>query len=228
MLDNDAIKTTMDTATFTDQDIVFPDLFNEDRGIYRSTVTGRALFGFPPPQGSEKTQKDPYEYIDAPNGGYLGCCLANPWKGTALAILLMPSLQTVWDGSDWDKFIVLVDRWVEHGWWYLPDPYNRHPEKHGTEADGGGRRSQIVDEMWAAYRSTLAIGDRPEIVWNSKYAMPLFPNPLSLSRGDMAMLGGRQLFTLDGKKVISGKPESGVYLVKLDQAGQWVRITVVK
>ncbi len=142
MFDNEVMKNTVKKATF----------FNEDGGVYRSSVTGMALYGFVPPDGSHKTQKDPYEYIDAPNGGYIFCCLALPWKGSVLAVHLMPAMQEIWDGPDWVELSEFVDRWVGFGRWYLPDPYNRHPEWHGTDKNGGYRGSAFQEAMWNAYR----------------------------------------------------------------------------
>jgi hypothetical protein len=48
--DHEGMKAVVDTGTF----------FNEDQGGYRSSVTSKALFGFPLNMGSEKTRKDWY------------------------------------------------------------------------------------------------------------------------------------------------------------------------
>ena len=45
---------------------------------------------------------------------------------------------------------------VEHGWWTQPDPYNRFPEKHGTQADAGAMSSNFIRNMWDAYRDSSA------------------------------------------------------------------------
>ncbi len=65
---------------------------------------------------------DPYGYIDggpAPGTYYQLCCTAQPWKGSVLAVKLMPSLVDVWNDT---VTISYIERWVEHGTWAQPDP----------------------------------------------------------------------------------------------------------
>jgi hypothetical protein len=63
------------------------------------------------------TTADPYGYIDTKH--YVVCCVAQPWKGMALALHLMPSLKAVWQNR---TVLELVDRWVALGHWTQPDP----------------------------------------------------------------------------------------------------------
>jgi hypothetical protein len=155
---------------------------SEDTGVYWSQKAnsgkGIVLFGVPGSEssywgyltgkGGNRSIRDPYGYID---GGecptaYQVCCLSQPWKGQVLAVHLMPELKPVWNDQ---LMIDYIDRWVTHGTWALPDPIakkdpgvytgqgipgdGRFPEKHGTQKDGGGRRSRLADEMWTAYRN---------------------------------------------------------------------------
>jgi hypothetical protein len=113
-------------------DAVRSGRFSEDDQVYRSVVTGQALFGL----GCSDEQywmttrlnkgkrdcRDPYGYIDG--GGheigeaYQKCCTAKPWKYTALAIDLL-GLREAWGN---DAFFEYVDRWVSQGVQALPDP----------------------------------------------------------------------------------------------------------
>lgn len=125
---------------------------------------------------SSKTLADPYGYIDGgmiPGGSYQYCCTSQPFKGAVLAILLMPELQKIWYPN---ALIDYVHRWVNFGTWtqpdscapvgdssdygitWGPDPKNpgdcikngigRFPELHGTDADGGNRKSDFQSAMW--------------------------------------------------------------------------------
>ncbi len=155
---------------------------SEDTGVYWSQKAndgkGMVLFGVPGSEASywtylikkrgNRSIRDPYGYIDGGEcpSAYQVCCLSQPWKGQVLAVHLMPELKPVWNNQ---LVIDYIDRWVTHGTWALPDPialkdpgtYNgqgvpghgRFPEKHGTQKDGGGRRSRLADEMWTAYRN---------------------------------------------------------------------------
>jgi hypothetical protein len=70
-----------------------------------------------------RTFTDPHDYIDGgkkPGDGYQFCCTSQAFKGTALALLLMPELQKVWKP---DALFDYADRWVNLGAWTLPDPY---------------------------------------------------------------------------------------------------------
>lgn len=69
-----------------------------------------------------RTNYDPYGYIDGgllPGQWYQFCCTSLPFKGTALALLLMPALREVWNP---EALFDYADRWVYHGAWTLPDP----------------------------------------------------------------------------------------------------------
>lgn len=69
-----------------------------------------------------RTAIDPYGYIDGgaiPGGSYQFCCNSNPWRGTAMAGLLMPEIRTVWND---ENFYNYVDRWINFGAWAQNDP----------------------------------------------------------------------------------------------------------
>lgn len=129
--------------------------FNEDLGVYRSPVTGRALFGLPDAYGSEKTFRDPYKYIDGgsyPGGNYQPV-MSPTWKGAVLTLLLMPCLQECWGATEFEEMREYVDRWVEHGALTLPDPHGRFPTLQGNGRDSAlGYESVFVRAMWETYR----------------------------------------------------------------------------
>ena len=73
--------------------------------------------------GTSRTIVDPHAYIDGgyvPGGSYQYCCTSQAFKGTVLALLLMPELQKVWKP---EALFDYADRWVTFGAWTLPDPY---------------------------------------------------------------------------------------------------------
>jgi len=189
LFDDQAMQAVIRDATF----------FHEDVGVYYSDITGVVLYGFHDRYWSErqywsvietgggfKSHADPYGYIDGgpePGGGYQFCCVSQPWKGSALALHLMPVMQSVWHNA---AFFDYTDRWVNNGTWSQPDPcapydgnpgnygvtygpdgngncildtdpsdgIGRFPDLHGTDVDGGYRYSHFQKELWNAYRGT--------------------------------------------------------------------------
>jgi len=124
-------------------------LFSEDHQLYRSTKTGKALFGVKcsPSQywkeiiykkNSQRDCRDPYEFIDGGReigGAYQYCCTAKAWKFTALAVSLL-GLKREWKN---DAFFEYVERWVTHGAWTKPDPcagYNGIPSDYNIKFGG--------------------------------------------------------------------------------------------
>jgi hypothetical protein len=112
--------------------------------------------------------RDPYGYIDGgqqPGDYYQFCCTAKAYKATALALRLLPALRCIWTD---DRILRYADRWVQHGVWTQPDPYQplgngaadnnpadgtgRWPAAHGTGRDGGYYANAFADAMWTAYR----------------------------------------------------------------------------
>jgi hypothetical protein len=86
---------------------------------YWSDVVNELL---PAAEPSRKTLRDPYGYIDGgivPGTGYQICCSIQSFKGTSLAMQLMPVLKTPWDLPALHDY---VDRMVEHGALAQPDP----------------------------------------------------------------------------------------------------------
>ncbi len=117
--------------------------FQEDGSVVISPVNGKALFGQARTGGefeywqnqmidrNTRTAPDPYGYIDGgllPGGYYHSCCTSSNYKGTALALKLMPKLREIWPAN---KFISYSERWVREGTVAAPDPcasptvYNR-------------------------------------------------------------------------------------------------------
>lgn len=130
-----------------------------------------------------KSYSDPYGYIDGgahPGADYQFCCTSQPWKGSVLALKLMPSLAEVWNDT---MTISYVERWVANGAWAQPDPctpadsnwqnygitfgpdgnggcikdsdssdgIGRWPEKHGEYVDKGNYWSSFQKELWRKY-----------------------------------------------------------------------------
>jgi hypothetical protein len=123
---------------------------------------------------------DPYGYIDAgaksgSADAYQFCCLSQPWKGAALSLRMIPAMQAAW-GANLNNFLTYVDRWVNQGTHFQPDPcapvgapsdYKRtwgpDPSKPGdcirdtNASDGIGRfpqlHAQSRDDGW--YRSDI-------------------------------------------------------------------------
>ena len=107
--------------------------FHEDRGTFAGEG-GVALYGFPEERGElgywnlvvndtgNRSRPDFYGYVDGgrrPGQSYQFCCTTQPWKGTVLAMRLMPELQDIWTNP---VLFDYVDRWVTSGVWTQPDP----------------------------------------------------------------------------------------------------------
>ena len=130
-----------------------------------------------------KSYRDPYGYIDGggyPGSNYQYCCTSQPWKGSVLALKLMPALYDVWNDT---MTIHYVERWVEKGAVAQPDPcapadpnwenygitfgpdgnggcikdtditdgIGRYPHEHGNYKDEGHYRSNFQKSMWETY-----------------------------------------------------------------------------
>jgi hypothetical protein len=134
------------------------------------------------PDGGNKAIMDPYGYIDGgprPGTAYQYCCSSKPWKGSILAIKLMPELAVVWNDDVTTRY---VERWVNFGAWASPDPCapvlpdydwdrdygvkfgpdpdkpgdcirgsGRFTEHHGLYTDEGYHSSRFVDNLWERY-----------------------------------------------------------------------------
>lgn len=153
--------------------------FQEDGQLYVGAGAGQVLFGGlcsaedywdnQNTGGNSRDCRDPYGYIDGgqePGAYYQMCCTAKGYKAIALALRLMPSLRCIWTD---DKILRYADRWVNHGAWTQPDPYQpngngaldnnpsdgtgRWPALHGAARDGGYYGSEFADAMWTAYRA---------------------------------------------------------------------------
>ncbi len=170
--------------------------FGEDGSLVLGAQAGIALWGqacselqywnrFRFETGS-KTCVDPYGFIDGgeqPGGSYQFCCNSSPWRGAALALRLLPTLQCAWPAV---RFLAYVDRWVARGAHAEPDPcagydgvpdnygitygpdgaggciadtdgsdgIGRFPDSHGINANQGNHGSPFHGEMWEAYRAS--------------------------------------------------------------------------
>lgn len=225
VLDDAAMKNAVKTYQY----------WQEDWAVYRSTKIGKALYGFTPPRGSSKTQKDPYEYIDAPNGGYLTCCFAQPWKGEVLSVRLMPALYEIRKGTEFNELAEFVDRWVATGWWSAPDPYNRNLARHGTEADGGLRYTVFQRAMWTMYHTVSPVGivepSSPSVTEPGRSSrMAVVPNPVTAD-GLKGLMPGMpvRFYTTAGKPVGSIVPqEAGMYVMQDINHGTSYKVVLVK
>lgn len=153
--------------------------FQEDGQLYVGAASGQVLFGGlcsaedywdnQNTGGNSRDCRDPYGYIDGgqePGAYYQMCCTAKGFKAAALALRLMPSLRCIWTD---DRILRYADRWVAHGAWTQPDPYQprgsgaldtdpsdgtgRWPALHGAARDAGYYGSAFADAMWTAYRA---------------------------------------------------------------------------
>jgi hypothetical protein len=216
LLDNQAMKDAVYNAAPAAN-----KTFDEDWSI-RAGQGGRGLFGQMGWGSSEQTywnavysgsstngEPDPYGYIDGGSyagAGYVGV-VAQPYKGQAIVMHLMPQLKTVWNNQ---AFIDFVDRWVTVGVWAQPDPcapydgnqsnygvtfgpdghggcirdtksgdgIGRFPARHGTQKDGGVYGSYFIASMWAAYRSMASHAAAPALSQRQVPEIGLFPNPM--------------------------------------------------
>lgn len=158
--------------------------YQEDDQLQIGAGAGIVLFGGPCSAedywenqntgGGSRDCRDPYGYIDGgqqPGDYYQYCCTAKAYKATALALRLMPALRCVWTDQ---RILLYADRWVEHGVWSQPDPYQprgsgaldsnpadgtgRWPALHGTGRDSGLYSNDFADAMWTAYRRQAVDG----------------------------------------------------------------------
>ncbi|MGH3870120.1 MAG: hypothetical protein ACRDSR_01175 [Pseudonocardiaceae bacterium] len=157
--------------------------FGEDAQVYFSSRanggSGQILWGAECTEAQYWTKittevgrrdcRDPYGYVDGGSAeigqAYQFCCTSKMWKGTALALHLMPALGVIWNNP---YFLSYVDRWVNFGVWAQPDSCmleasptlngvclpgsGRFLSKHGTSKDSGFYDSPFADSMWRTYR----------------------------------------------------------------------------
>lgn len=168
--------------------------FSEDSQIWYSEVASRTLYGEECSEDGywnvhrfgdgSRGCRDPYGYIDggdSPADSYQACCTSSVYRGSAVALQLMPELRCVWPA---ENLLDYVDRWIEHGGWSQPDPCapydgnpdnygvtygpdgsggciadddpsdgtGRFPDAHAQNANGAGHGSSFHYEMWLAYR----------------------------------------------------------------------------
>ena len=124
-------------------------LFGDDQGLGRSLyeenywkvvqsyIKSGTFAGY-------KSYSDPYGYIDGggyPGSNYQYCCTSQPWKGSVLAVKLMPSLYDVWNDT---MTISYVERWVDSGAYAQPDPcapadssWSNYGVTFGPDGNGG-------------------------------------------------------------------------------------------
>jgi hypothetical protein len=176
LLDDPAMKSTVSKSAALNK-------FGEDAQVYFSPSAnggrGEVLWGAKCTEKEYWTKiitkkgrrdcRDPYGYVDGGSAeigaAYQFCCTSKEWKGTALALHLMPALEAVWNNP---YFLPYVDRWVNLGVWAQPDPCRlespptfdgtclagsgRFPSKHGADKDSGRYSSHFADSMWLTYR----------------------------------------------------------------------------
>ena len=141
LLDNQSMKSFIANSSF----------LHEDLGLSISR-NGMAVFGFgawvtgDPEYGywniiltgsGNKSLPDPYGFIDGgyrPGNQYDYCCVAQPWKGAAISLHLLPEMQEAWGDSF--LFFEYTDRWVNFGAWTQEDPCA--PVSQGGGSDGSG------------------------------------------------------------------------------------------
>ncbi|MFP4662361.1 MAG: Ig-like domain-containing protein [Halanaerobiales bacterium] len=144
------------------QEIVRDRKMYEDYHLYYGK-NGIALFGdwgwksrgsHPPTEAAywnmvaydsgSRTNYDPYQYIDGgvtPGASYHQL-MSQPFKGTALALLLMPEMRRVWNA---DYLFDYADRWVHFGAWTLPDPLAPVDGETAEEKDANWKKTWGYD-----------------------------------------------------------------------------------
>jgi len=138
MLDLVDVKNDLMTATGFHEDSVggyLKDGLNSDVPLWGQTgSTEENYWNYIRIGSGSRSHSDPYGFID---GGTCGeayqFIVAQAWKGEALSTILMPSLQTAWNPTEFERFSAYVDRWVEHGTWASPDPCAPHGGGYGVD-----------------------------------------------------------------------------------------------
>lgn len=117
--------------------------------------------------GGNRSQRDPYGYID---GGLCGeeyqLIVAQSHKGSILATQLMPILKEAWNPAKWKITANYVDRWVNEGTMAQPDPcapFDGSPNNYGitygpSEANPSGC---ILDQDLKYYQSATNFACKP-------------------------------------------------------------------
>jgi len=145
MLDNEDMKNIVINAEYFHEDKV--TLYSEkvDKALYGSTkgldfnslelhywqVLASYIDGN---VRGYRSYADPYEYIDGgpvPGSSYQFCCTSQPWKGSVLAVSLMPEMRNLWMNTTIFNY---TERWVTAGIWSQEDPcapYDGNWENYG-------------------------------------------------------------------------------------------------
>ena len=127
MLDLVEVKEALMTSTGFHEDGeggYLKDGLNTDIPLWGQTgSTEERYWNYVRGLGGSRSHADPYGFIDGgiPGEGYQ-YIVAQAWKGEALCAILMPSLQTAWNPTEFERFSAYVYRWVEIGVWASPDP----------------------------------------------------------------------------------------------------------
>jgi hypothetical protein len=167
-----AVSDRVTTKTFgEDSQVYFSSRANGGKGqvLWGAECTEAQYWEKIITKSGRRDCRDPYGYLDGGSAeigaAYQFCCTSRAWKGTALALHLMPALEVVWNNS---YFLPYVDRWVNVGVWAEPDPCSlaapptfngtclpgsgRFPTKNGAGKDSGFYGSPFADSMWLTYR----------------------------------------------------------------------------
>ena len=181
--DMSAIKTYLANVTnFTDFSYTGESVSVLDgKSLWGQTNTEKAYWNYIRGLGGNRSNKDPYGYIDGgndPGGGYANVN-SQAYKGEVLIAKLMPAIRNAINSSRYASLENYVERWVDIGAWALPDPCapytaggtyrvdygpngsggcitgsGRFPTRHGSNRDGGQYKSAFVAGMWNAYKGT--------------------------------------------------------------------------
>jgi hypothetical protein len=153
LLDDPAMKGIVENST--------PLQFDENLATFFSPNANQVLFGHSISGAGERgywdnivndrdsrTQRDPYGFIDGgyrPGASYQHCCISQPYKGTALAVTLIPRLAEIWPNP---YLLSYADRWVSSGAVALPDPC-APAEGSCTGGINAGQRCTSANELTA-------------------------------------------------------------------------------
>jgi hypothetical protein len=165
-----------------------------------------------------------------PGDIYQLCCTSQPFKSTALCLHLIPALKTVWDPDylyEYTDRWVNFGAWTQPdpcapviaGGTYKvdfgpdttkpgdcirdrdsSDGIGRFPLLHGTNKDGGNRKSNFVAALWNAYRNTVPVTGQ-DTHPSLPYMNGVWPNPASMELMVPSAKGSVLFYTLQGALV---------------------------
>jgi peptidoglycan hydrolase-like protein with peptidoglycan-binding domain len=163
MLDITDAKTSLLNASNMHEE-VFSQTSVDGNALFGGTNSESAYWAYIISEDGSRSNVDPYGFID---GGSLSTGLSSyqniisqSWKGSALAITLMPALQTAWPTGYRVALKNYAERFVSTGAWAQPDPcapYDGNPANYGVTygPDSSNPGMCILDTDLEYYNSSI-------------------------------------------------------------------------